>query len=426
MAKTVSPIFKFQGTIEDLTFVNSRRYKPHVRAKKYSKTAFVMTAPLAEGKARMQQCNQYAKPIFQALRAEVHDGALWSRLVSKLFTELKAGRPLGLECLKCFECNLQHPLGEVIGGGYDLSATVSQNQLGLYVQLHQHPVVADEMPRTGYQVRFVVIIPDAANGTVTKVEGLGPLTKYKEELSGFDLPIKLPEAGGPCLLLMGIVPHLQNEGPVKIMSDSGMRVVWVGEVGSGRDAAVSSVNATAEVAALAAGDTEKVAAGERLATGSRCRETSFELRTICRRLGEVTREGAGNGTVEAVGFAVDEDGKVKTVVVGDEGTVALMQVSGSKGKGPEPLLIDKARHPGQGLTGGADHEDAAFVLALKSGLAPRANNEDDTLLNTHHRAGSGSHEIILYNKTFKNEKITAKAACSIQCGMSARPKRNAE
>lgn len=78
MAKTVSPIFKFQGTIEDLTFVNSKRYKPHVRAKKYSKTPFVMTAPLAESKARMQQCNQYAKPVFQALRAEVHDGGLWS------------------------------------------------------------------------------------------------------------------------------------------------------------------------------------------------------------------------------------------------------------------------------------------------------------------------------------------------------------
>jgi hypothetical protein len=29
-------------------------------------------------------------------------------------------------------------------------------------------------------------------------------------------------------VLMGIVPHLQVEGAVRIMSDSGMKVVWVG------------------------------------------------------------------------------------------------------------------------------------------------------------------------------------------------------
>ena len=228
MAKTVSAVFKFQGTIEDLTFVNSRRYKPHVRAKKHSKTPFVMTAALAESKARLQACNQYARPVFQALRPESHDGGLWSRMVSLLFAELKAGRPLGLECLKGLECNLQHPMAEVIAGGYDFSATVTQNQLGLYVQLHAHPVVKDTMPRTGYQLRLVAIVPDAANGTVYKAEALSPLTKYDADLTAHDLPIALPGTGAPCLLLMGIVPHLQVEGAVRIMSDSGMRVVWVG------------------------------------------------------------------------------------------------------------------------------------------------------------------------------------------------------
>lgn len=131
MAKMVSTVFKFQGTIEDVTFVNSKRYKPHVRAKKNSKTPFIMPPALAESKARLQSCNQYAKPIFQALRPEPRDGGLWSRIVSLLFAELKAGRPLGLECLKDLECNLQHPMAEVIAGGYDFSATVTQNQLGL-------------------------------------------------------------------------------------------------------------------------------------------------------------------------------------------------------------------------------------------------------------------------------------------------------
>jgi hypothetical protein len=228
MAKNISTVFKFQGTIENLTHVDSKRYKPHVRAKKYSKTPFVMPPALAESKGRLQLCNQYAKPVFQAIRPEAYDGALWTRMVSLLFAELKAGRSLGLECLKGLDCNLQHPLSDVLAGGYDLSATPSQNQLGVYVRLHAHPKVDDALPRTGYQLKFVAIVPDAENGTVYKQVALGPLTKYSDELHAWDIPLALPGNGAPCLLLMGIVPHLQQEGPCKIMSDSGMKVVWVG------------------------------------------------------------------------------------------------------------------------------------------------------------------------------------------------------
>ncbi len=76
----------------------------------------------------------------------------------------------------------------------------------------------------------------------------------------------------------------------------------------------------------------------------------------------------------------------------------------SEEKGPKPLVINAAGHRWKGLAAGADHEDATFVLPFKSHLTPRANNEDDTLLNTYQRASSGSHEIILHNKTFKMKK----------------------
>ena len=141
---------------------------------------------------------------------------------------VKSRPAFGLNCLKDLACNLQHPLTEVITGGYDFSATVAQNKLGLYVQLHAHPVVPDNLPRTGYQLRFVAIFPDAVNGTIHKQEVLGPLTKYDAELTALDLSITLPGTGAPGLLLMGIVPHVQGEGAVRILSDSGMRVVWVG------------------------------------------------------------------------------------------------------------------------------------------------------------------------------------------------------
>ncbi|AXY75392.1 hypothetical protein D3H65_15980 [Paraflavitalea soli] len=492
MAKTVSPIFKFQGTIEDLTFVNSRRYKPHVRARKNSKTPFVMTAALAESKVRLQQCNQYAKPVFQALKAEMPDGGLWSRLVSKLFAELKGGRPLGLACLQGLECNLQHKLGEVLPKGYDLSATESQNQLGIYVQLHGHPAADDELPRTGYQVRFVLITLDAANGTFHKTAVLGPLTKYKDELNTLDLPIELSGKGAPYILLMGIVPHLQGEGAARIMSDSGMRVVWVGEqAAEGRQAVSCELRATREsqassgelraasgiqegmerqAASLEPGTaiptslspswdratsgiqkgkireqvseenqapvcvvTGQVEMGQAMnGEGQRVILASLPVgrdkATSGEELATVVVDVSGNGIGGVAGLAIDEPCEIATplVVAADDGGGALAHGLVSTKKGPEPLMINLAGSLRQGLPAGADHEDAAFVLPLKGRLTGGANNENNALLNAYQRATSGSDEIILHNKTFKNEKITAKAACSIQCGMSARPKRNAE
>lgn len=228
MAKTTSAIFKFKGTIDELTFVDSKRYKPHVRARKNSKTPFVMPEALAKSKDRLQVCNEYARPIFQFLRKEANDGSLWSRIVSLLFKELKADRPLGVQCLQNLECNLQHPLSEVLAGGYEISATREHSELRIRVQLHRHPEVKDQIPRVGYQLRFVAIVPDTGMETAYKREVVSALTAYDTDLEAIELTVSLPLAEAPCMLLMGIVPHLRNEGPTRIMSDSGMKVVWVG------------------------------------------------------------------------------------------------------------------------------------------------------------------------------------------------------
>lgn len=227
MAKNRSRIFKLQGTIDDVTFVNSKRYDPHIRAKKNSKTPFVMTAPLAISKERIQECNQYLKPIFQAMRPEVYEGGMWSKMVSLQFAALKAGLPLGLSCYENFECNIQHPLAEALGNGYDFSATREQNQVHVRLQLPGAPTVKDNIPRTGYQLRVVAIGPRPGSEVAYKYIGLGPVTAYDAPLEPVALTIPLPDEHTPVMLLFGIIPH-NRKGANKIMSDSGMKVVWVG------------------------------------------------------------------------------------------------------------------------------------------------------------------------------------------------------
>jgi hypothetical protein len=136
--------------------------------------------------------------------------------------------PLGVQCLKSFECNLQHPLSEVLAGGYEISATREQSDLHIRALLHMHPEVKDKIPRAGYQLRFMVVVPDAAAGTAHKREALGLLTSYDADLKAVELTIELPPVETPCMLMMGVVPHEEDDGPIRLMSDSGMKVVWVG------------------------------------------------------------------------------------------------------------------------------------------------------------------------------------------------------
>lgn len=226
MARTTSPIFKFAGTIADLTFVNSQRYKPHTRRKKGTVTPIVLTDALIESKDRLQLCNQQARPIFQALR-EYRDGSFWSRLVALFFRELKAGRKISVDCLRDLECNLTHKLDELISGGYNITVKKEKKKLGIQVLLQEHPMVNDKLPRDGYQLRLVVIYPDFLKGQVRKEVVLGPLTKYDSALEAVELEVPMPSGKSPYIVLMGVCPIIRG-AEMKVMSDSGMKVVAVG------------------------------------------------------------------------------------------------------------------------------------------------------------------------------------------------------
>ncbi|MDF2193738.1 hypothetical protein [Paraflavitalea sp. CAU 1676] len=228
MAKPRSSIFRFQGTIEDVTHVKSKRYGDHTRARKNSKTPFVMTEALAESKARLQECNGYARPVFQAMRAYGYHGGLWSDLVSRLFAELKAGRPMSFRCWKDLDCNLPHKLGDLFKWGYDFSATRGQNELRVQILLKKHPFYEDHLLRTGYQVRVVCLFLAEGDATVHKQVAMGPLTTYDGSLEPVELSIPLSATCATYLVMLGITPHTRNHGPTRIMSDTGIKVVAVG------------------------------------------------------------------------------------------------------------------------------------------------------------------------------------------------------
>lgn len=227
MAKPISPIFKFSGTIAGMTYVDSKTYKPHVRAAKGTHTPNVLTDALKESSSLLQFCNQRAKPLFQALREEHHDGRLWSRLVSLFYAELKAGRTINVHCLRDLDCNLQHKLDELLPLGFNIDVKKEKKKLGIHVRLEGHPKVDDQIPREGYQLRLVVIYPDFVKDKVRKEVLLGPVIKYKSPLKALELEVPMPSVKAPYIILMGVSPVVRGK-PLTIQSDAAMKVVAVG------------------------------------------------------------------------------------------------------------------------------------------------------------------------------------------------------
>jgi hypothetical protein len=227
MARTTSIIFKFKGTIGELTFVKSRRYKPHVRRKRGTVKPAVLNEKMKASGELLLSCNKQAKLVFDALRDEPHDGSLWSRLVKTFFhaAESKVAPHVGL--FRNLECNLGHPLQPITGSFenyHKIQLKQEGKKLKLNIQLRRHPAVPQKPFEAGYQLRMVVLFPDFENNTCRKEVVTGPVTSLKQKLKPVTLLAPSPSAKAAYMVLASVVPIMKGE-PTKLQSMAAMKVV---------------------------------------------------------------------------------------------------------------------------------------------------------------------------------------------------------
>ncbi len=94
MAK-VRSIIEISGTLSETTFVNSKAYGTHARAKRGTYKPITLSEGMKKSAAVQTQVNQIAKIIFDAVNGFVpgfKDGKFWSRMLSVLRKQKKAGK----------------------------------------------------------------------------------------------------------------------------------------------------------------------------------------------------------------------------------------------------------------------------------------------------------------------------------------------
>lgn len=229
MPKNTSPIFKLQGTIDALTFVNSQRYKPHVRRKRGSVKKATLNSTLDQHKDLIKIANRQAKLIFQSLKNEHHDGSFWSRLVPLFFKEAKAGNPFPLCNLLKLECSKVHQLDMLLGINYTISVTVAGQQLQVVVKLKEQPTFKHDTNIPGYELAVLALYPDFAAQACGKEVATAPIVPLRSELQPHHFELPMPSSDAPFVLLLRIAASVDHGETTNQPNLNGLAVVYVRE-----------------------------------------------------------------------------------------------------------------------------------------------------------------------------------------------------
>lgn len=162
MAK-VHSIIEFSGTMADVTFVNSKAYGTHARAKRGTYTPITLAEGMKKSGAVQTEVNQLAKIVFDVVNAFVpgfKDGKFWARILSLFRKQKKAGLAYHYHDFDLMEMRWDYPISKL--GSFRLAKASAP-----LVQLHYQ--LADEK---AYRIRLLRIVTDVTLLVTESIEML--------------------------------------------------------------------------------------------------------------------------------------------------------------------------------------------------------------------------------------------------------------
>jgi hypothetical protein len=134
MAK-VRSIIKLSGTLSDMTFVDSKAYGAHARAKRGTYSPISLSEGMQKSAEVQKQVNLMAKVIFDAVNSFVpgfKDGKFWSRLLSIFRKQHKDGRIFSYKDFDLMEMRLEYLTSK---HGFFKLVAENNNKVQLHYQL---------------------------------------------------------------------------------------------------------------------------------------------------------------------------------------------------------------------------------------------------------------------------------------------------
>lgn len=231
MAKSRS-ILGLQGTLSNLTFVDSRTYGKHVRVKRGTHKPADVNDSFKKNSNYLIGANGPARMVKASLDPYCKNfgyGQLWQRLVSLFRAQLKGHGRIDLSGLEGLEVNADYPLGKFML--IKATATVDEKQAMLQVTLFYDspPVFKKSKHIDGYQLSVIAIYPDLKKGIAATAVATAPVVGLKSMLKEQQFSLQLPpevEEYLLCVKLEGMEKGLDPGG----IATKGMRFVKHGVI----------------------------------------------------------------------------------------------------------------------------------------------------------------------------------------------------
>lgn len=202
MARQTS-IIKFQGTLDEMTQVNSRTYPEHLRRRRGSKKKAELNDAFKASGLDLQAANIVAKLIFDAIephRQNFKGGLMWQRLVSVFKAQYKERRAFNFLALTGFEIWKEHPLERFLAG--QLSYKVSFTQiLQVRLLLLEHPDFKRKYV-DAYRLSLIAFFPSAEQPICETAAVQSSITSLQEPVKDFYFEFPLPEYATEFLLCL--------------------------------------------------------------------------------------------------------------------------------------------------------------------------------------------------------------------------------
>ena len=176
-----------KGTLDNMTFVNSKAYGDHVRRKRGTVKPAVLNDAMVQSKDRLLQVNETARLIFNSIRNEHKDGSLWSRLLSVLRRQLKETNDNNVKCLLKLECHAEHTLTTMLRSDWFIEiAPIVKRRLCIDLKIPEAPMKRKKKYLPESQVGIHVIFHDPVHNRLRKEE------IHSDVFSKTSYPLQLP------------------------------------------------------------------------------------------------------------------------------------------------------------------------------------------------------------------------------------------
>lgn len=199
-------IIKLEGTIGGLTFVNSKRYKSHVRTARGTHKEASVNEVLQANSDNAKKVTFVASPILRELKAIERgfaSGDLWPRMMGVMLKAKSTSVADLLDCLQDMELNNGYSFAKLFPALPVLGFSFKKNTLLLELELLSHARFSKDIKADGYVCEVRVLFLDGSGNCVGDVIETDWIS-FDETLGAYEMKFKRPKGAKHFLVVAGV------------------------------------------------------------------------------------------------------------------------------------------------------------------------------------------------------------------------------